>query len=324
MPNYSARTSSDFRPLTSAHRKTTFLRHLSDDQFTQFASLAKSMETHHIHQQAFDDIGRSTRYQLIHGLWAEQKSKHAGEEVGGGLGDAFNYIGNKMSDLGHATWKPFQSVWNYAQNAMHYFTHDNSISNHTKMVARMIKETYKKDKDARADHMGPFQRVPEFSNSWIDVWKGEDTNQIFVTCRGSVDAADWLIDDVGIATGQGPRDLIGADLKRIFDKYEKEYDIEVAGHSLGGALVAEGLKSYNLDADRIDFFNPGASPIPWSKDAVNEFASDKDAYFFVNAIDPVSLGQLGEKPQHLIMNNPQSWTNPIDNHSIDQWFKMDQ
>ena len=97
----------------------------------------------------------------------------------------------------------------------------------------------------------------------------------------------------------------------------------VAGHSLGGALVAEGLKNYNLDADRIDFFNPGASPVPWSKDAVNEFATDKDAYFFMNAIDPVSLGQLGEKPQNLLLNDPQSWTNPIANHSIDQWFKMD-
>ena len=322
MPNYRTKPAG-YKPLTSAHRQTVFLRSLNDGQYELFQKAAQNIDVPHIHQQAFQDIINADRQQLIHGLWSEQSSRHKGEEVGGGLGDAFNYIGEKIAGLGHATWSPIKSLWNFSQNAFHYMTHSNTISAHTKMCARMVKETYKKDIDERADHIGPFQRQKDLSNKWLDVWKSDDTHQVFVSVRGSQDRSDWLVDNVGIATGQGPRDLIGADLKQILEKYQDDYQTEISGHSLGAALVATGIKNYNLDFDRINMFNPGASPIPWSEDAVNELSSDKDAYFYVNAIDPVSAGQLGEKSQNLIVNDPISWTNPIANHSIDQWYKQD-
>lgn len=44
----------------------------------------------------------------VHALHAETKAKHAGEQVGGGLGGAFSWLGNALYDV---FVKPFESLW---------------------------------------------------------------------------------------------------------------------------------------------------------------------------------------------------------------------
>ena len=319
MPAYTPRAKHVYAPLTSAHRQTVFLNNLTADQYAIFQRLAVDAPKH-IHQGAADDIRTSTRTQLIHGLWAEQTAKHSGEPVGGGLGDAFNWVGHKLHQGYDLATAPIKAAWNLGRNAFHFATHDNSISNHTKMVASGIKETYKRDPEDRKDNLGPYVRDKDFSDKWLDVWVSEGTGQCLVTVRGSVDAEDWLVDDAKIATGTGPRDLIGSKLKQIWDKYDDGYSMEISGHSLGASLVAAGLQSQNLDADVIDMFNPGV--VPWSTDAVSELAKNPNAFFYVNAIDPVSSGINTGNPEHLIMNAPVSYTNPILNHTVDQWISQ--
>ena len=73
----------------------------------------------------------------------------------------------------------------------------------------------------------------------------------------------------------------------------------------------------------MDVFNPGTNPWPGIEDAVKSYSSDDRAHYFVNAIDPVSLGEMGESPSNLIINGPQSWVNPVSNHAIDQWIDHD-
>ena len=313
MPTYSA-PRDQWQPLTSAHRQTVFLRNLSREQFSQLQQAAKTARANHVHPGAFADIANAqSQEHLIFGLWQESHARnHRGEKTGGGLGDALNYIGQTVSS-------PFVGAWNFAKNAHHYFTHDNTVSAHTRMTALMIQQTYNAHIDERVKHIGHFQRDPHFSTDWLDVWVNHDTKQITVSCRGSRDAEDFLVDDARILASRGPRDLVSGQLRDIFNKFDDEYDISVAGHSLGGSLIALALeRNQQLDPTQILFFNPGTTPI--GQDAVRRFSSDDRAWYFVNAIDPVSMGALSETHAHLIMNSPQSWVNPVKNHTVAQWI----
>ena len=311
MPRYSSRRA--FSPLKSVQHQTVFLRGLSDDQYKLFQDLAKTASHPDIHEQAFRDISRASRHQFIHGLWEEHHARNRGEPTGGGLGSALNWLGKKL-------WSPVKAVWNGAKNYLHYFTHDNTISEHTQLVAKAIRETYNADIGERKKRLGPFERVPEFSSDWLDVWLDDDRDQIIVSCRGSRDAVDFAVDDTMILSGNDPRDLVSDELRKIFQKYD-DYKIEVAGHSLGGSLVATALaNNKDLDPFRIDFFNPGTNPWPGVDDSVKNFSSDESAHYYVNAIDPVSLGEMGESPVNMIINSPQSWVNPVANHEVGQWI----
>ena len=315
MPRYTSRQS--FQPLKSVHRQTVCLRGLSNDHYKLLQDAAKTASHPDIHDQAFRDIARADRMQLIHGLWEEHHARRRGEPTGGGLGDAFNWLGKKV-------WSPIKHVWNGAKNYYHYFAHENTISDHTRLVARGIQQTYNKKKDDRLDQLGTFKRVEELSTDWLDVWKDAERDQILVTCRGSRDPVDFAVDDLAILAGHNPRDLVSSQLRDIFQRYGDDYEIELAGHSLGSSLLATALaNNSDLKPFKMDFFNPGTNPWPGIEDAVKSYSSDDRAHYFVNAIDPVSLGEMGESPSNLIINSPQSWVNPVSNHAIDQWIDHD-
>ena len=291
-----------------------FLRNLSDAQLQELQTLARDGVADHIHPAAKKDFAKATRNQLVYALWQEEGSRVKKEKVGGGLGAVINWLGKKVT-------QPIRGAWNYAQNLGHMFTHDNQIGSHTRLVALAIQETYKKDQTSRKDRIGNYNRVEEQGSGWLDVWKNDVTNQLLVTCRGSRDTSDFLVDDAGIAAGLGPRDLVSKQLRGIFDQYGSDYEIELGGHSLGGALIATALKrNPGMDPSRIDFMNPGTSPLPWAHDAVNDFSRDDRAHYYINSIDPVSSGEMSERPVHLTLNAPVSWTNPAENHTLDQWI----
>ena len=313
MPLYRSPAYPTFRPLKSVERQTVFLRGISDEQFEQFQEHAKTASDPGIHDQAFKDISRASRLQLIHGLWGEHHARHRGEPTGGGLGSAFNWLGKKL-------WSPFKGAWNIARNTIDYYTQDNTISGHTRIVASCIQQTYNKNIDERKDRIGNFHRIPSLSSDWLDVWKDDDRDQMVVTVRGSRDAEDFAVDDVGILSGAGPRDLVSTELREIFKEYGDKYAIECAGHSLGASLLATSLsKNPDMEPTRIDYFNPGTTPIPLIDDAVKDYASDDRAYYYMNAVDPVAWGAWVEHPVHTVFNKPQG-KNPMDNHSVEQWI----
>ena len=315
MPKYSIPVSRKWQPLQSAHRQAVFLRNISQSQFEDIQNFAKSAQVEHVHSGAFQDIANAkNRQHLIFGLYEERKARKRNEKTGGGLGDALNWIGQKMVS-------PVSGAWNFAKNAHHYFTHDNTISEHTRLTAKMIQETYNPDISERDDQLGDYKRIEDLSTDWADVWLNEETKQITISVRGSRDKEDFLVDDARILAGQGPRDLVSSELRDVFAKYGNDYDISCAGHSLGGSLVALALQNNgNLDPEQILFFNPGTAPLPAMQDAVKKFSTDDRAYYYINAIDPVSMGEMAETPAHLIMNSPVSWTNPVRNHTLDQWI----
>ena len=316
MPHYSPPEIAGKRQeLNSPLRQTYFLRSLSNDQYAVIQEAARTATDPNVHPDAFADLAKASRHQLIYGLWQEHAAKRRGEKTGAGLGSGLKAL---MVGIG----KPISGLYNYARNFSHAYTHNNQISGHTRLVAYAIQETYKADTDSRKKQLGDYDRVEDLSSDWLDVWKNDTTNQILVTCRGSRDASDFAIDDLGILSGIGPRDLVSSELSKIFEAYDDDYEIELSGHSLGGSLIALAMSKNPdiIDPERIDFFNPGTTPIPGLHDAVNSFSKDERAHYYMNALDAVSLGQqAGEAPVNLIMNKPQSWVNPVANHMMDQW-----
>ena len=315
MPRYSAPTTYGFQPLTSAHRQTMFLRNVTDAQLQTMQDYARDNHSDTLHPEARADFAKATRNQLVYALWKEENGRvEKKEKVGGGLGAVLNWVGRTIT-------KPIRGAWNYAKNLTHGFLHPTLPGSHTRLVALAITETYKKDQDSRKDRIGNYNRVEDMGSDWLDVWKNDVSNQLLISVRGSRDTSDFVLDDARIAAGMGPRDLVSKQLRDVFQKYGDDYEVELGGHSLGGALIATALsRNPDMDPTRIDFMNPGTSPLPWAHDAVNSFSSDDRAYYYINAIDPVSSGEMSENPVHLTLNAPVSWTNPAENHSLDQWI----
>jgi hypothetical protein len=313
MPRYRPKQKTDARkPLKTAHQRTVFLRNLSDEEFEKM-KVFTDKPPDHIHPDAVADLKRASKHQLIHGLWVEQGRKYEGEPVGGGLTDAFSWVMDKigLSGLG-------KSAYNLASNTVQSLTPHQDISNYAAMVARGIHETYNSDQDARMDRLGPYERDTELSNDWLDVWVDDDRNAVITTVRGSRDANDWLVQDVKIGAGQSPDNLIGDQLEKIWDKYESGNSMTIAGHSLGASMVANSLDKEDLHADKTLLFNPGVTP--WSKEAVSDRKNDPSTQFYINSLDVVSSGIDGSG-SNVYINKPQSWINPVDNHSVTQWYK---
>ena len=320
-----------------------FLRILSDSQFNALQRLASQREDPDVHPGAFQDIANSDRISLIHALHEEEQARQRNEDVGGSLGSAFNSLGQGLyTNFVKPIWdeekqalfaempelQVVEDAWNGVANISQMVSHDNQISDHTRLVAGFVGESYKAAADQEDSVRGYVRDTSFDDNKFISVYVDSTTNHVIVACRGSATPEDYLVDDYQILTEGHPRDLISSDLRRIVEKYDADNSIEVAGHSLGASLIAQAMKnnpSFEQSFDRIDLFNPGTSVLA-EDNVVNDLASSDNSYFYLNFADPVSWATTfgTQIPKgHLVMNTPQG-LNPMDNHSIDQWFKQDE
>ena len=350
MPRYRSSRRRAYKPITSYRGQSMFLRVLSDSQFNALQQLASQTSDPHVHPGAFQDIATADRISLIHALHGEEQARQRNEDVGGSLGDAFASLGNGIydhllkpvyDDVLKPIWneekqalyeempelQALEDAWNEVSNISQMVSHDNQISDHTRLVAGFVGESYKAAED-QEDSVRGYTRDTTFDeNKFISVYVDPTTNHVIVACRGSASPEDYLVDDYKILTDGHPRDLISSDLRRIVEKYDDGNSIEVAGHSLGASLIAQAMKnnpSFEQSFDRVDLFNPGTSVLA-EDNVVNDLVSDNSTFFYLNVADPVSWATTfgTQIPKgHLVMNTPQG-LNPLDNHSIDQWFKQD-
>ena len=281
---------------------------------------------------------------VVHALHGEHEARRQGEEVGGGIGDALSWVGNTLYDyvikpLWHSELKPAleeefpefkeaEEIWDDVANEAHMLTGDNTISQHTNLIAGLIGETYDQGA-AKADQVGDYTRDKSFDSDFLDVWRDPRTSHVVVSIRGSRDMTDYLIDDAMILTDGRPRDLISDDLRQVIDKYGSDNTLELGAHSLGASLAAETFRlNPRMEGafERVNLFNPGSSPLA-EENVVNSLIGKDNSYFYLNSVDPVSFGTTfgGQviPSDHLVMNTPQG-LNPITNHSIDQWTKQDE
>mgnify|MGYP006088207441 CR=1 FL=1 len=321
MPRYSTRKRAGrYKALRSTHQASVFLGRLSNEQWKIVQDQARTLNVPHVHPQAFHDLANNDRRAVMMALHLEHKAARKGHNIGGGLFDALGEVGKWIWDGAKQVFRPIKAVWNIASNLTHPLFHGNSISDHTRLVASAITQSYVLDESQRADYVGDLIRDQDLSSEFIDVWTDtkRDPPYTLITVRGSATAQDFLVDDTQIlATGNIHDNRISGELGTILAKYG-DSNVEIAGHSLGTTLIAKALSENGLadKIDTIDFFNPASTPLTDS--IVSEFGQDEKAHFFMNMSDFVGWGaMMDDTPVNLTMNNPK--LNPADAHSISQW-----
>lgn len=131
---------------------------------------------------------------------------------------------------------------------------------------------------ANRQDIGAFKYDKDLSNEETAIYHNDATQETLVAHRGSVTAEDWLISDVGIASGtqlNTPRFKRSLDLvQQAHDKYG--FDVITSGHSLAGNLVYATTYTYGQTGWLKEgvAFNAGTSPIsPYKNEAKAQVAT---------------------------------------------------
>jgi len=180
------------------------------------------------------------------------------------------------------------------------------ITDETKDLARMVKETYK-GVDSRQTEVAGHTLSKEDSDDWFSVYKNDANKKIVVGIRGTRDKAD-IIPDLKIAAGTAKFDKDLNQYKGLKSKY-KDYEFEVAGHSLGGSKAM--FIGQDQD-DKTHAFNPGYSY--YLEDNYN-LQRDKLNLHVVDG-DHVSNQILQEQPKNTTLYQKDSMIDPLKNHTI--------
>ena len=120
----------------------------------------------------------------------EYELSKRGHMIGGGLGDVFNAFGQSLYNT---AVKPFEIPWNLASNMLSPYTSKNKESDHSKLLASAIKQTYETDLSKRSDYVGPLVRDTKMSTKYMDVWVDKvdgEKDFVLVTVRGTKNKDD--------------------------------------------------------------------------------------------------------------------------------------
>jgi len=209
------------------------------------------------------------------------------------------------------------------QGAMKPFRGD-SITEEDELYALLLDQAYKDDPK---DSLGQWQRQPEFGSNFVQVYDSVDGHR-FIAVRGTKAKGSWdelapdLQQDAGLAVGLDPDNIVGAQIARVLDNTRPGTIVDVGAHSLGTSLVA---KAYNEDDDLQDrvrqtfLYNPVFSPLALTGNILDKYEADERMRFFIDLLDPVSLGDLGTAgPKNSVYRTNFSW-NPIGPHDLTAW-----
>ena len=209
-----------------------------------------------------------------------------------------------------------------AQGALKPFRGD-AVNEEDELYAMILDQAYK---DAPKDTMGQWTRVPELSSDYVQVYDNIDGHR-YIGVRGTKVHGSWdelgtdLGHDAGLAVGLDPSNIVGDELQRVLDHTNPGTVIDVGSHSLGTALVAKAYDDNGELQDRIRqtfMYNPVFSPLA-PRNVTDKFEQDERVRFFIDLLDPVSLGDLGRQgPKNAVYRTNFSW-NPIDVHSLTAW-----
>ena len=118
-----------------------------------------------------------------------------------------------------------------------------------------------------------------------------------------------------------PMNLIGDEMKRVLDNTEPGKTVDVGGHSLGTSLVLSAFDNDETLQRRVHqtyLYNPAYSPFNSAENITGEYDQDDRVRYFIDLLDPVSVGDLGEKgPKNVVYRT--SYHNPLHSHQLTQW-----
>ena len=209
-----------------------------------------------------------------------------------------------------------------AQGALKPFRGD-SVNEEDETYAMMLDQAYK---DAPKDTMGQWTRVPELGSNYVQVYDNIDGHR-YIAVRGTKLHGNWqelgtdLGHDAGLAVGLNPSNIVGDELQRVLDNTAPGVVVDVGGHSLGTSLIAKAYDDNGELQDRIRqtfMYNPVFSPIA-PRNVTDKYEQDERVRWFIDLLDPVSLGDLGgQGPKNAVYRTTFSW-NPMAVHSLTAW-----
>ena len=210
---------------------------------------------------------------------------------------------NWLKGLGQAGMKPFRG---------------DHLSEVDEQFARLVDQAYK-EQGERPDSFEHWTRQPEFDSNYVSVFDNEDGHR-FVAVRGTKLNMKDLGEDVLIGIEGRPQNLVGAELRKVLDNTEPGRTVDVGGHSLGTSLILTAFADDDTLQDRVHqtyLYNPAMSPFS-DKNVTQDYESDDRVRYFIDLLDPVSVGDLGEKgPKNVVYRT--SYHNPLHSHQLIQW-----
>ena len=204
-----------------------------------------------------------------------------------------------------------------AQGALKPFRGD-SINEEDELYAQLLEQAYKDD-----------PRDQELGSDFVQVFDNPDGHR-YIAVRGTKLHGTWgelgadLAQDAGLAVGMDPTNIVGDELQRILDYTKPGTVVDVGGHSLGTSLIAKAYDENPELQDRIRqtfLYNPVFSPAAITGNIVDKYEADERVRWFIDLLDPVSLGNLGTAgPSNAVYRTNFSW-NPIGPHDLSAWGK---
>ena len=208
-----------------------------------------------------------------------------------------------LKGLGQAALKPFRG---------------DHLTEVDEQYARLVNEAYKpaEERDPTFEH---WEHQKEFDSDYVTVYDNEDGHR-FIAVRGTKLNARDLGEDALIAVRGRPQNLIGDELRRVLDNTEPGRVVDIGGHSLGTSLILTAFDNDDSLQDRIHqtyLYNPAMSPFA-NENVTQKYEDDEGVRYFVDVIDPVSVGGLGSKgPKNVVYRG--SYRNPLHSHQLTQW-----
>ena len=211
-----------------------------------------------------------------------------------------------LKGLGQASLKPFRG---------------DHLSEVDEQYARLVNEAYKtsEERDPTFEH---WAHQNEFDSDYMSVYDNEDGHR-FIAVRGT--QMNWkdLGEDALIGVTGRPTNLIGDELKRVLDNTEPGRTVDIGGHSLGTSLILTAFDNDDSLQSRVHqtyLYNPAMSP--FAKNVTQEYEADDRVRYFIDLLDPVSVGDIGEMgPKNVVYRT--SYHNPLASHKLTQWGGAD-
>ena len=185
----------------------------------------------------------------------------------------------------------------------------NPLTKEDRMMARLAKETYKKEKKS----VNGWKHDIALSNDDFSVWN--ENGRIGLVARGTnpTNMKD-LRADLNILTGNYKNDKRFKRFNKFYEKIKKinpKKEFVTVGHSLGSTVALNTAKKYGLKSWG---FNPGISPVG----EFGDILENPNAKVFIKSGDAISNSALNYDIKNgALLGNPS--LNPLTNHTIDNF-----
>ena len=273
------------------------------ERLRELARKARRSLPTHIDGEAFERLMHVDRLSMIEEIQAsEQHNVSAGWFL-----DGLNWLLDKVP-WGNWAW-PVSA----AQSGINSMKGD-GLNEVDEQYARLVGATYGStaERPYVIDH---WKRQTQFDSSYISVWDNPDGHRLIAVrgTQGTEDIGQDLL--IGLTGASG--NLIRDDLLQILAATPTGVVVDLAAHSLGTslALQAYGDKSIYNAIHETYLYNPAYSPLV--RGSADAYERDANVRYFINTLDPVSMGSLGHQAPSNVVFRAQG--DPVAAHKLAQW-----